>query len=221
MLKKDRSGSPEWLTKLPQMAKQLEVLLYRNARSFDAYMDMDTLKQRLLQIAANFSQKARSQEQRHDRLRDSQPSANGMIQDSSSPFTGNSSANMNSNTMNHNSVSSSGMQGVGASMNIYSSGGYAHSMNNSNNVSASGNMSGGGPSLLEIASAHATIASSQAAIARSLAINDKRQCLETEFRMLMEVGYIDEAKGVLEQVKNLRRELASPPPPLPVIVFPH
>jgi hypothetical protein len=77
------------------------------------------------------------------------------------------------------------------------------------------------PSLLEIASAHTTIASSQAAIARSLAINDKRQCLETEFRMLMEVGYIDEAKGVLEQVKNLRRELASPPPPLPVIVFPH
>jgi hypothetical protein len=38
--------------------------------------------------------------------------------------------------------------------------------------------------------------------------------------MLMEVGYIDEAKGVLEQVKNLRRELASPPPPLPEISLP-
>jgi hypothetical protein len=48
----------------------------------------------------------------------------------------------------------------------------------------------------------------------------KRQSLETEFRMLKEVGFIDEAKGVLEQVKTLRRELASPPPPLPEISLP-
>ena len=40
MLKKDKNGSPEWLSKLPQMAKQLEVSLYRNARSFEAYTDM-------------------------------------------------------------------------------------------------------------------------------------------------------------------------------------
>jgi hypothetical protein len=36
----------------------------------------------------------------------------------------------------------------------------------------------------------------------------------------MEAGYIDEAKGVMEQVKNLRRELASPPPPFPEISLP-
>merc|ERR1719157_121369 len=59
MLKKDKTGSPEWLNKLPQMAKQLEVSLYRNARSFEAYVDMNTLKQRLQQIAVQVSQKAR------------------------------------------------------------------------------------------------------------------------------------------------------------------
>lgn len=73
MLKKDKNGSPEWLSKLPQMAKQLEVSLYRNARSFDAYMDMSTLKQRLQQIAVEVSRKARNQgDQRDDRPRDRQ-----------------------------------------------------------------------------------------------------------------------------------------------------
>jgi hypothetical protein len=143
MLKKDRSGSPEWLNKLPQMAKQLEVSLYRNARSFDAYMDMNTLKQRLQQIAVQVSQKARSQEQRHDRLRDSQPSTSGIRQDSSSPYMGNSASNMNNNSINHNSGSSGGIQGIGGSMNISSSsGGYNHSMSSSG--SASGSISGGG-----------------------------------------------------------------------------
>ena len=61
MLKKDKNGSTDWLNKLPQMAKQLEVSLYRNARSFEAYMDMSTLKQRLQQIAVEVSRKARSQ----------------------------------------------------------------------------------------------------------------------------------------------------------------
>jgi len=60
MLKKDKNGSPEWLSKLPQMAKQLEVSLYRNARSFDDYMDMSTLKQRLQMIAMEVSRKAKS-----------------------------------------------------------------------------------------------------------------------------------------------------------------
>jgi Bromodomain/TAZ zinc finger len=63
LLKKDKGGSPEAMTKLPQMAKQLEVSLYRNARSFEAYMDMNTLKQRLQQIAVEVSRKARSQSQ--------------------------------------------------------------------------------------------------------------------------------------------------------------
>jgi len=51
MLKKDKTGSPEWLSKLPAMAKQLEVALYRNARSFEEYVDMNTLKRRLQHIA--------------------------------------------------------------------------------------------------------------------------------------------------------------------------
>jgi hypothetical protein len=77
MLKKDKNGSPEWLNKLPQMAKQLEVSLYRNARSFEAYMDMSTLKQRLQQIAVEVSRKARSQggDQRDDRHRQDMPSS--------------------------------------------------------------------------------------------------------------------------------------------------
>ena len=58
LLKKDKNGSAEWLNKLPQMAKQLEVSLYRNARSFDDYMDITTLKQRLQLIAMEVSRKA-------------------------------------------------------------------------------------------------------------------------------------------------------------------
>ncbi|KAG7373114.1 histone acetylation domain containing protein [Nitzschia inconspicua] len=144
MLKKDRSGSQEWLSKLPQMAKQLEVSLYRNARSFDAYMDMNTLKQRLQQIAVQVSQKARSQEQRHDRHRDSQPSNNGVRQENSSPYMGNSATNANSNI--NNNTSSGGMQAMGGNMNMSSSSGtYNHSMNNSSSSGA--NMPGiGGPS---------------------------------------------------------------------------
>lgn len=51
LLKKDKNGSPESLNKLPQMAKQLEVSIYRNARSFEAYMDSSNLKARLQQVA--------------------------------------------------------------------------------------------------------------------------------------------------------------------------
>jgi len=58
ILKKDKNGNPESMSKLPQMAKQLEVSLYRNARSFSNYMDMNTLKQRLQQIALEVSKKA-------------------------------------------------------------------------------------------------------------------------------------------------------------------
>jgi Bromodomain/TAZ zinc finger/PHD-finger len=49
------------MQKLPQMAKQLEVSLYRDAQSFSAYMDMSTLKQRLQQIAVEVSRKTRNQ----------------------------------------------------------------------------------------------------------------------------------------------------------------
>lgn len=107
MLKKDKNGSPEWLSKLPQMAKQLEVSLYRNARSFEAYTDMSTLKMRLQQIAVEVSRKAKhSSGSSDDRRRpDSQPMypPNGMVPASqemmrpnsrgtASPFVGNSSS---------------------------------------------------------------------------------------------------------------------------------
>ena len=125
MLKKDKTGSPEWLSKLPQMAKQLEVSLYRNARSFDAYVDMNTLKQRLQQIAVQVSQKARGQDHgRRDRHRDSQQNSNGIRQDgSSSSYTGNNPSNRTdrNSTINNNNPSS-GMSNV--STLPISSGGY-------------------------------------------------------------------------------------------------
>ncbi|KAL3917426.1 MAG: hypothetical protein SGILL_004720, partial [Bacillariaceae sp.] len=139
MLKKDKSGSPEWLSKLPQMAKQLEVSLYRNARSFEAYMDMNTLKQRLQQIAVQVSQKARSQEQRHDRHNSSQSSSSNNGQ-----YMGNSSSNRGpdmNNPMGNNSPSGA-MQGMGGNMNMQSSSsGYSNSMNRSSGGSggSSGN----------------------------------------------------------------------------------
>ncbi len=51
MKQKDKNASPEWLTKLPQMVKQLEVSLYRSAPSFEAYSDTSTLKMRLQELA--------------------------------------------------------------------------------------------------------------------------------------------------------------------------
>lgn len=54
---KDKSASPEWLTKLPQMVKQLEVSLYRSAPSFEAYSDTNTLKHRLQQLAMEIARK--------------------------------------------------------------------------------------------------------------------------------------------------------------------
>ena len=48
---KDQHASKEWLNKLPQMVKQLEVSLYRSAPSFEAYRDLSTLKHRLQRLA--------------------------------------------------------------------------------------------------------------------------------------------------------------------------
>ena len=48
---KDKNASKEWLNKLPQMVKQLEVSLYRSAPSFEAYADTSTLKHRLQLLA--------------------------------------------------------------------------------------------------------------------------------------------------------------------------
>jgi len=54
---KNQTASPEWLRKLPQMVKQLEVSLYRSAPSFEAYSDISTLKNRLQQLAVEISEK--------------------------------------------------------------------------------------------------------------------------------------------------------------------
>lgn len=134
MLKKDKNGSPEWLSKLPQMAKQLEVSLYRNARSFEAYMDMSTLKQRLQQIAVEVSRKARTQgDQRDDRQRDrqlQQQSSTSMRPDSTSAssFIGVSASSqhqqmaaprsqpMNSSDINQMSTTSASGVNIGGSM---------------------------------------------------------------------------------------------------------
>jgi hypothetical protein len=121
MLKKDKNGSAEWLSKLPQMAKQLEVSLYRNARSFEAYTDMSTLKQRLQQIAVEVSRKAR--DQRDDRHRDRQSSSNS----SSANFLGAGSSS-------HQSMQSSRGQ-IGNSDDI-------NPMVNNNSTGMSANMRG-------------------------------------------------------------------------------
>ena len=111
MLKKDKNGSADWLNKLPQMAKQLEVSLYRNARSFDAYMDMSTLKQRLQQIAVEVSRKARNQgDQRDDLQRDRlQPYTTGNLRADS----GGSSSFMGGipNGSQHQQMSNAGSRG--------------------------------------------------------------------------------------------------------------
>ena len=54
---KDKNASQEWLNKLPQMVKQLEVSLYRSAPSFEAYADISTLKHRLQLLAMEIAKK--------------------------------------------------------------------------------------------------------------------------------------------------------------------
>ena len=54
---RDKNSSQEWLNKLPQMVKQLEVSLYRSAPSFEAYADKSTLKHRLQLLAMEIAKK--------------------------------------------------------------------------------------------------------------------------------------------------------------------
>ena len=54
---RDKNANPEWVNKLPQMVKQLEVSLYRSAPSFEAYADKKTLKQRLQNLAMDIAKK--------------------------------------------------------------------------------------------------------------------------------------------------------------------
>ncbi|OQR98352.1 histone acetyltransferase [Achlya hypogyna] len=48
------NAPPDWMRRLPQMAKKLEESLYRNATSKAEYMDTATLKQRLQVVARSF-----------------------------------------------------------------------------------------------------------------------------------------------------------------------
>lgn len=57
---RDKNSSQEWLNKLPQMVKQLEVSLYRSAPSFEAYADKSTLKQRLQRLAMEIAKKTQN-----------------------------------------------------------------------------------------------------------------------------------------------------------------
>ncbi|KAG5186118.1 hypothetical protein JKP88DRAFT_151199, partial [Tribonema minus] len=45
------NAHPEWVEKVPLMAKRLEDALYRDAASFAEYNDMSTLRARLQQLA--------------------------------------------------------------------------------------------------------------------------------------------------------------------------
>lgn len=104
------------------MAKQLEVSLYRNARSFEEYMDIATLKQRLQLIAMEVSRKSKNQSggnssstdrqrssdrntlysnngmhapQHHDMMRGSSQGAGAQSQ---SPYTNNQGNNLSSSS---------------------------------------------------------------------------------------------------------------------------
>jgi len=57
------NAPPEWLKKLPQMAKRLEESLYRSAKSFEEYNDAGTLKMRLQQLAVNIGMKTKKMQQ--------------------------------------------------------------------------------------------------------------------------------------------------------------
>lgn len=135
MLKKDKNGSPEWLSKLPQMAKQLEVSLYRNARSFEAYMDVSTLKQRLQQIAVEVSRKARNQGDSRD---DRQKQMRGMDMSGSSQPQQQSMPSNNRQIVNPNDINpmangnSGGMNNMGAMPNMNNMGGSNNFQNQRN-----------------------------------------------------------------------------------------
>ncbi len=52
------NAPPEWVRKLPMMARRLEDSLYRSAPSLQAYSDFTTLKRRLRQLAMKMERPA-------------------------------------------------------------------------------------------------------------------------------------------------------------------
>lgn len=55
--RRDDNVSPDWMTKLPEMVRRLEVSLYKAAPSFEAYSDKSTLKTRLQDLAMEIANK--------------------------------------------------------------------------------------------------------------------------------------------------------------------
>ena len=103
MLRKDKNRGQDWMERLPQMAKQLEVSLYKTAQSFEEYMNMSTLKQRLQMIAIDVSRKSRgdgrsSSSSRSDRSRSGDRTSGG----SNNMATNNTNANNNNGGSNNN-----------------------------------------------------------------------------------------------------------------------
>jgi len=80
LLRQRKPNAPqEWLNKLPQMAKRLEESLYRAAPSFEAYKDVNTLKQRLQQLAMNIGMKTKTAQARAAQQKAQTSQAQGQV----------------------------------------------------------------------------------------------------------------------------------------------
>lgn len=58
-------AQPDWVEQVPQMARQLEDMLYRSASTFDLYSDLTTLGQRLQQTILGLGREVEQAEQQH------------------------------------------------------------------------------------------------------------------------------------------------------------
>jgi len=142
MFQRERNGSREWLEKLPIMARQLEVSLYRGARSFEAYMDMSTLRRRLNQIAEEVSVKA------NGRSGSSTSSNNG--RDRQSSFTSSGGGGGSANPANSGTGSGSPAMGLSSSNHTNQmppNRGQAMNMDQINPMAGNGGSGGGNSSI--------------------------------------------------------------------------
>ena len=76
MRQKKPDASQEWLIKLPQTAKRLDEILFREAPSLAVYHDNSTLEQRLRQLALNKKKAQRMEQAQMLRIRFQQAQAN-------------------------------------------------------------------------------------------------------------------------------------------------
>ncbi len=63
LLERKPNPPPEWLQKLPDMARRMEESLFRAATSFEEYRDRSTLTKRLQALAIGLSLRAQQQQQ--------------------------------------------------------------------------------------------------------------------------------------------------------------